>query len=79
MYSICTIHVVIHYFIQYVILYFPDVASPSSERLKMSDVYDETTGKPSPEALKKHFIKEGRVEEEVALRIINQGLMISYI
>ena len=38
----------------------------------MSDVYDEK-GKPRPEVLKKHFVQEGRIEEDVALRIIGEG------
>ena len=44
----------------------------------MSDVYDET-GKPRPDILKKHFIQEGRLEEEAALRIINDGTYIRII
>ena len=37
----------------------------------MEQVYDDK-GKPQPEVLKKHFIQEGRVEEEVAIKIISQ-------
>ena len=39
----------------------------------MSEVYDEKTGKPQPEVLKKHFIQEGLLEEDVALKIISEG------
>ena len=39
----------------------------------MSEVYDEKTHKPRPEVLKKHFVQEGLLEENVALRIISDG------
>ena len=52
------------------------VSPPKASLLKMSDVYDETTGKPKHEVLKEHFSHEGRVEESVAMRIIKGGTTI---
>lgn len=46
------------------------VQFPISERLKVDDVYERRTGKPRCEVLKEHFTKEGRIDEEAALRII---------
>ena len=47
------------------------VPAPASTRLSMDEVYDEN-GKPQPEVVKAHFIREGRLQESVALRIINE-------
>lgn len=38
----------------------------------MTDVFD-SKGKPLLEKLKSHFLLEGRVSEDVALRLINEG------
>lgn len=46
---------------------------PPSHKLTAADVYDPKTSKPRPDVLKQHFILEGRIEESVALRIINEG------
>jgi serine/threonine-protein phosphatase 2B catalytic subunit len=51
------------------------VRSPASKRLGMADVYT-SKGKPDPDVLKSHFIHEGRLEEEVAIRIIKDGTEI---
>lgn len=38
----------------------------------MEEVYKDS--KPNHEVLKQHFLKEGRIEEDVALRIIREGM-----
>ncbi|KRF78654.1 serine/threonine-protein phosphatase 2B catalytic subunit 1 isoform X2 [Drosophila virilis] len=51
-----------------------DVPLPPTHKLTMSEVYDDPkSGKPNFDALRQHFQLEGRVEECVALRIINEG------
>ena len=40
----------------------------------MKELFED--GKPNPETLRTHLVKEGRLEEEVALRIINDGANI---
>ncbi|CAL36491.2 Serine/threonine-protein phosphatase 2B catalytic subunit [Caenorhabditis elegans] len=48
------------------------VQFPVSERLTVDQVYDRRTGKPRHEVLRDHFIKEGRIEEEAAIRVIQE-------
>jgi len=54
---------------------FSGVLFPPANKLTMSEVFD-AKGKPHHDLLKQHFIAEGRVSEDVALRIINDGAAI---
>ena len=49
-----------------------DIPSPPNVRLSAYDVFD-SRGKPRVDVLKTHFIAEGRVTEDVALKIIEDG------
>lgn len=51
---------------------FADVPLPPDHRLTMAEVFD-VKGKPNLERLKVHMHNEGRIAEDVALRIINDG------
>ena len=53
--------------------FFADVGEPPARRLTMPEVYDSRTNRPRADVLKAHFISEGRLEENVALRIISEG------
>ena len=48
------------------------VPFPPSHRLNMNEVFD-AKGKPRPDILKQHFVLEGKLSEDVALRVINEG------
>ncbi|XP_046915992.2 protein phosphatase 3 catalytic subunit alpha [Dermatophagoides farinae] len=49
------------------------VPFPPSRKITMAEAFDPKTNKPRIDALKYHFVHEGRLEENVALRIINEG------
>uniref|UniRef100_A0A8C1I8L3 Serine/threonine-protein phosphatase n=1 Tax=Cyprinus carpio TaxID=7962 RepID=A0A8C1I8L3_CYPCA len=56
-------------------LLFPAaVPYPPTTRLTMKELYED--GKPKVELLKSHLVKEGRLEEDAALCIINDGANI---
>lgn len=49
------------------------ITMPPSQRLSMEEVYDRKTNRPRPDILKDHFSKEGRIDEQVALKVIYEG------
>ena len=53
-------------------LYLLAIPCPPNIRLTAYDVFD-SRGKPRIDVLKTHFISEGRVTEDVALKIIDDG------
>lgn len=60
-------------FLVFCFFFITGVLFPPKKKLNISEVFDQRTGKPSPEVLKQHFIVEGRIEESAALRIIQDG------
>ena len=46
---------------------------PATTKLSVSEVFEGDTGKPQPDIIMKHFVREGRLEEEAALVILTQA------
>ena len=55
------------------LLFFSAVPFPPANKMTIADVFDSRTNKPKPDVLKQHFILEGRLDENAALKIINEG------
>jgi len=58
------------------VLFTTGVRPPLSTRLQMTDVFDAKTNKPRPDVLKQHFVGEGRLKLDVAMRIIADGAAV---
>ena len=41
--------------------------------MTIAEIFDSRTGKPNHERLKQHFVQEGRIEENAALKVISDG------
>ena len=46
---------------------------PATKKLSVSEVFDGDTGKPLADVVMKHFVREGRLEEEAALVILTEA------
>jgi len=42
----------------------------------MADVYDQRTNKPRPDVIKQHFVGEGRLKPDVAIRIVADAALL---
>ena len=54
-------------------MFLSAVPFPPANKMTIADVFDSRTNKPKPDVLKQHFILEGRLDENAALKIINEG------
>ena len=53
----------------------PEVEPPARDLLKLTQVFG-WNGKPQPHVLKKHFLREGRVDMNVANKLIEDATVI---
>ena len=53
----------------------PDVEPPARDLLKISQVFGKN-GKPQPAVLKKHFMREGRLDMNVAVKLIEDAMAV---